>query len=139
VLKRKVLGIFSLSVQLLKSFGVVCEFLGVDIGSDYLSIASKWLHEKKNCDVNIISTVALRGIWLTRSDLIFHDQAWLDVKTVLKRMLRLTLEWSITFKDMIKLEMERWSSFLMRLIQEPLRIASKRRLCGGGGGGHNLS
>jgi hypothetical protein len=36
----------------------VCEFLGFSIGSDYLSIASKWLHEKKlwckyhlDCDV----------------------------------------------------------------------------------------
>jgi hypothetical protein len=62
------------------------------------------LQEKKNCDVNIISTVVLRGIWLTRNDLIFHNQVWLDVKTILRRMLRLIMEWSITFKDMIKVE-----------------------------------
>jgi hypothetical protein len=102
--------------------GVVCEFLGFVIGVDYLCIASKWLHEKRNCDVNIISTVTLRGIWLTRNDLVFHNQVWLGVKTVLKKMLRLTLEWSITFKDLIKPKMGMWSSFLMRLIQEPLRI-----------------
>jgi hypothetical protein len=103
-------------------WGYVCEFVGFVIGVDYLSIASKWLHEKRNCDVNIISTVTLRGIWLTRNDLVFHNQVWLDVKTVMRKMLRLTLEWSITFKDLIKPKMERWSSFLMRLIQEPLRI-----------------
>jgi hypothetical protein len=40
----------------------VGEFLGFRIGEDYLSVASKWLHEKKFCSVNIISTVVLRGI-----------------------------------------------------------------------------
>jgi hypothetical protein len=41
---------------------VVSEFLGYSIGEDYLSLASKWVHEKKFCSVNIISTVALSGI-----------------------------------------------------------------------------
>jgi hypothetical protein len=86
-------------------WGYVCEFLGFVIGVDYLSIASKWLHEKRNCDVNIVSSVTLRGIWLTRNDLVFHNQVWLDVKTVLKKILRLTLEWSITFKDLIRPKM----------------------------------
>jgi hypothetical protein len=105
-------------------WGYVTEFLGVDFGKDYLSIATKWLQEKKNCDVNIISTVVLRGIWLTRNDLIFHNQVCLDVKTILRRMFRLIMEWSITFKDMIKSKMERWSSFLIKLIQGPLRITN---------------
>jgi hypothetical protein len=82
----------------------VCEFLGFSIGSDYLSIASKWLHEKKFCGVNIISTVTLRGIWLMRNDLIFHNQGWSEVKTILRRMLRLTIEWSISFKDLNKVK-----------------------------------
>jgi hypothetical protein len=105
-------------------WGYVSEFVGFDFGKEYLSIATKWLQEKKNCDVNIISTVALRGIWLTMNDLIFHNQVWLDVKTIWRRMLRLTVEWSITFKDMIMPKMEKWSSFLMKLIQESLRIAN---------------
>jgi hypothetical protein len=30
----------------------VCENLGMNIGSDYLSVASKWLHKDKNYCVN---------------------------------------------------------------------------------------
>jgi hypothetical protein len=101
----------------------VCEFLGLSIGEDYISVASKWLHENKFYTVNIISTVALRGIWLTRNDFNFHKQGWLDVKTILKRMLTLTMEWSISFKELNNVEMEKWSSFLVKLIQEPLMIA----------------
>jgi hypothetical protein len=68
--------------------------------------------------------VALRGIWLIRNDFIFHKQDWLHVKTILRRMLRLTPEWKITFKESSKVEMERWSSFLVKVIQEPLMIAT---------------
>jgi hypothetical protein len=49
----------------------VCEFLGFSI-EDYMSVASKWL---------------------TRNDFNFHKQDYLDVKIILKRMLRLTMEY----------------------------------------------
>jgi hypothetical protein len=42
-----------------------------------------------------------------RNDLIFHNQGWTEVKTILRRMLRLTIEWSISFKDLNKVEMEK--------------------------------
>jgi hypothetical protein len=99
----------------------MCEFLGFSIGEDYMSATSKWLHEKKFYSVNIL-TVALGGIWLIRNDIIFHKQGWLDIKTILKRMLRLTMEWSISFKELNKVELEKWSSFLVKLLQEPLMI-----------------
>jgi hypothetical protein len=43
---------------------------------------------------------------LIRNDLIFHKQVWVDVKMVLRRMLRLTMEWQITFKESRREEME---------------------------------
>jgi hypothetical protein len=57
----------------------------------YLSVTSKWLQKEKFYNVNIISTVVLRGIWLIRNDFIFNKQVWSDVKLIL-RMLRLTME-----------------------------------------------
>jgi hypothetical protein len=65
--KESIMHLFFECVVAKVIWGYVGEFLGVDIGKDYLLIATKWLQEKRNCDVNIISTVALRGIWLTRS------------------------------------------------------------------------
>jgi hypothetical protein len=40
----------------------------------------------------------------------------------LKRMLRLTLEWSVAFKDLTKVTMEEWSSFLANWIQDRKRM-----------------
>jgi hypothetical protein len=64
----------------------VNEFLGMSIGSDYMSVAVKWLDKKKYDVVNIISTALLRGIWLTRNDFVFNNQGCSDVKLVLRRI-----------------------------------------------------
>jgi hypothetical protein len=40
----------------------VRELLGIKIGGDYISIASKWLHKEKFYCVNVISAVVLRSI-----------------------------------------------------------------------------
>jgi hypothetical protein len=37
----------------------VRDFLGIDIGSDYVSVADKWLHREKNYVANTISTAVL--------------------------------------------------------------------------------
>jgi hypothetical protein len=57
-----------------------CEFLGLEIGADYISVASKWLSKKNFALVNVISTAVLRAVWLTRNDFIFNHQAWSSVK-----------------------------------------------------------
>jgi hypothetical protein len=71
-----------------------CEFLGFDIGADFLSVAGKWLNKGKFCVENMISTVVLRGIWLVRNDFVFHQhqQVWSDVKLILRRILKLSWE-----------------------------------------------
>jgi hypothetical protein len=38
----------------------VSEFLGYELGSNYISVASKWLQKEKYYCVNIISTAVLR-------------------------------------------------------------------------------
>jgi hypothetical protein len=49
----------------------VCEFLGVEIGSDFISVASRWISKQKCYVINIISTAVLRGLWLIRNDFVF--------------------------------------------------------------------
>jgi hypothetical protein len=79
--------------------GLVGELLGSGIGADYISVAAKWLQKEKLCGTNIITRVVLRSAWLIRNDFIFNKQVWVDVKMILRRMLRLTLEWQNTFKE----------------------------------------
>jgi hypothetical protein len=52
----------------------VRKFMGIDICSDYVSIASKWLQKEKCYVTNFVSIAALRGIWLMRNDFIFNNQ-----------------------------------------------------------------
>jgi hypothetical protein len=65
---------FSECVVATEVWSYVCLFLGIDIGKDYLSVASRWLSKEKCYCVNIISTVAMRAVWLTRNNFIFHKQ-----------------------------------------------------------------
>jgi hypothetical protein len=69
---------------------MVFEFVNMDMGDSYISVASKWMSTEKHYYINIITTAVQRGLWLTRNDSVFQRQEWLDVKTVLRRVLRLT-------------------------------------------------
>jgi hypothetical protein len=102
----------------------VNDFLQMEIGDSYISVASKWLHREKFYIANIITSAVLRGLWLTRNYHVFQNQVSLDVKTVLRRILRLTVEWKPIFKKEKTEEMKRWSYFLVELIQGSLRIGN---------------
>jgi hypothetical protein len=104
------------------TWAYVYEFLGIDICADFISVATRWISKQKSYVVNIISTTVLRGLWLTRNDFVFEKQGWRDVKTVLRRILKLTLEWEPICKESKLEEMRKWSSFLVQAIQEPLKI-----------------
>jgi hypothetical protein len=103
-------------------WGFVSEFLGFDIGTNYISVASRWLLKNKCYVVNVISTAVLRGIWLIRNDMIFNKQDWTGIKAVLRRVYRLSMEWKIIIKEVKMGEMETWLYFLDQLIQKPLKI-----------------
>jgi hypothetical protein len=99
-----------------------CEFMGMSIGSDYVSIPTRWLNKKRYDAVNIISTVVLRGIWLTQNDFVFNNQSWSVVKLVLRRIWKLSVEWQILCKDSTMETMKKWLIFLEQQFREPMRI-----------------
>jgi hypothetical protein len=70
----------------------VSEFLGFDIGQDYISVASRWIYKEKFYCVNIITTTVLRSLWLVRNDMVFNKQVWLDVGCCLKMALKISME-----------------------------------------------
>jgi hypothetical protein len=102
----------------------VCEFIGFDIGKDLISVAEKWLHKEKFYVVNMISSAVMRGIWLVRNDFVFNQQDWLDVKMVLKKILRLSWGWKVLCKEVNLVKMMSWLSFLELQMKEPLKITN---------------
>jgi hypothetical protein len=106
-----------------KPFGkMMSGILGYELGGDYLSVASKWIHKNRCYGVNIFTFAVLRGIWLTRNRMTFDNQVWLDVKVVLRKILFLIMEWRVIYKEDKMQEMMAWLSSLEELIQAPLRI-----------------
>jgi hypothetical protein len=102
----------------------VSAHLSFGIGSDYLSIASKWLHKDKFYCVNIVSTAVLRGMWLTRNDFVFKKQGWGDVKLIWRGILNMSMEWRPIYKESKIEMMMSWLSFLEKLIRAPLQIGN---------------
>jgi hypothetical protein len=94
----------------------------MEIGFDYSSVGVKWLSVEKYYNANVISSAVMRGLWLTRNNFMFDNQVWSDVRMVLKKIWKLSIEWSIICKSDKMVEMMSWLSFLERSIQEPLRV-----------------
>jgi hypothetical protein len=55
-------------------WGYAYEFLGFEVGTNYMSVASKWISRERFYVANIISAAVLRGMWLTRNDFVFKNQ-----------------------------------------------------------------
>jgi hypothetical protein len=98
--------------------------LGLNIGADYISVASKWLSRDKFYVVNTISATVLRGIWLTRNKFVFQNQVWADVKMVMGKVLALTVKWRPICKAVKVESMKSWCTFLEQQIREPLMITN---------------
>jgi hypothetical protein len=71
-------------------------------------------------ECNILSV--LRSIWLVRNDIIFRKQVWSSVKCILRKAMKILLDWEIIYKESNKVEMKKWLSCLEQLIRKPLRI-----------------
>jgi hypothetical protein len=54
--------------------------------------------------------------------MIFLKQDWRDVKDVIRKILRLSLEWKLLCREQNLEMMESWCSFMEKLIREPLKI-----------------
>ena len=53
---------------------VVSSMLGVDVGSDFESVARWWLSNKKNYVINIVCIAALWALWKVRNELCFQGK-----------------------------------------------------------------
>jgi hypothetical protein len=101
---------------------LIGSIVGCEVGSDYLSVASRWIHKKKCYGINIFTTAVLRGVWLIRNEMVFNNQVWSDVRSILRRILQLIMEWKPIFKEENLEEMMNWLCSLEKLIHKPLQI-----------------
>jgi hypothetical protein len=60
----------------------------------------------------ISSQLQLIGIWLTRCNFVFNKHVWSDVKFILRRIWKLSLERKAIYKDSEIEKMIKWLPFL---------------------------
>jgi hypothetical protein len=67
----------------------ISDFLGMEIGSDYISVASKWLSEEKSYTTNVISSTVMRGfdgnksLYLVFVGVVFFKASWTAFRAVM--------------------------------------------------------
>jgi hypothetical protein len=105
------------------------EFLGMEIGFDYSSVAVKWLSAEIFYIANVISSAVMRGLWLIRNDFVFNNQVWSDVRIVLKKIWKLSMEWSIICKSFKMVEIRSWLFFPGEIDTRAIEDNKRLKLC----------
>jgi hypothetical protein len=92
----------------------VQEIFGVKV-NDYLSLASKWLCNKRFEVFNVVSYVVIWSIWNNRNPLVFNRKTWLSIKHVWRLILSYLMTSQMPFKN---LEWEHVKSYNISLVKK---------------------
>jgi hypothetical protein len=68
--------------------------------SNFESIATRWLCNKKFMHFNVVSSAVMWGLWLNRHNLVFNKTTWVNMKQVLRPVFFLLRDWKKPFKDL---------------------------------------
>jgi hypothetical protein len=74
---------------------VVSDVLGYDIGSDYESVAKKWLCNTKFGVANVISSPVCWGLWKLRNVLCSQGVPWCSMKKLWGMVIPMLKCWSV--------------------------------------------
>jgi hypothetical protein len=76
----------------------ISEITGVDIQSDFESMARMWLSEKRFGCLNVCTSAVLWALWKIRNDLCFHGVCWMGISRVYGRCAGILKNWSLVNK-----------------------------------------
>jgi hypothetical protein len=62
------------------------QVFGISV-SNFESIASKWLCNKRFLHFNLVSSTTLWGLWINRNNRIFNKVTWINIKHVWRQVL----------------------------------------------------
>lgn len=90
--------------------------------NDFISLASKWLCNKKFLQLNVVTSAILWGIWNNRNSIVFNRKKWLNLKQVWHLILGYLRNWKIPFKDQDWALVDAYMAFLAKKLQAPLQL-----------------
>jgi hypothetical protein len=77
----------------------VFKIFDIDV-TDFESVASKWLCNKKFLHFNLVSSVVIWTLWINRNNLLFNKTTWLNINQVWCLSLSFQKDWKVPFKDL---------------------------------------
>ena len=80
-------------------WGMVFEVFGI-IVTNFESIATRWLCNKRFLHFNVATSAVLWGIWNNRNSLVFNRNSWISMKQVWRLVLTYLKNWQKPFKDL---------------------------------------
>lgn len=83
----------------------ISEHFGIQVGTNYESIARFQISHNKNSALNTVCSVALWCLWKYRHSRIFKTTQWLSIKQVWRNFLKTVKFWSILSPEQSKLRM----------------------------------
>ena len=101
---------------------VISDICGVQVGSDFESVARWWLNSK-NPALNVVCVAVLWALWKLRNEMCFQGKTWPGVKDVWRRVAVDLEQWKVLSKDAVSQLLARNALLLNKKRGELLRIA----------------
>ena len=97
----------------------ICDFLNVNIGKDFESVAALWLANKKHLITNIVSFAVLWVLWKLRNLLCFQGVSRNGLKKVMSMTGRMLRGWLPMFKPIVQEKVE----FIIQQVEHEASLA----------------
>ena len=90
--------------------------------TDFYSLASKWLCNRRYMQLNVVSSVVLWTVWNNRNNIVFNRKSFINLKQVWSLALTYLRNWKVPYKDSDWEIVDSFAALLRRRLQSPLEL-----------------
>jgi hypothetical protein len=75
-------------------WSILSEILNGQVGTDFVSVGTMWISNRKFIVENIFCAAALWGLWKLRNNMCFQGTLWVDVRVLILKVTAMLHNWS---------------------------------------------
>jgi hypothetical protein len=91
---------------------IISEVTGIQVGTDFESVAKHWLDDRKFRVLNTCTSAVLWALWKIRDGMCFQGLQRSRMKLVLGRCARMLMNWKLLLKEEEAAKLEGWAANL---------------------------
>ena len=103
----------------------VSDIFGVQIGSNFESVARWWVSNKRNCVLNTVGAALLWNLWKLRNEICFLGKLWKDERVALNKIAQALKSWRPLYKAGHEEEYNRAINRIAEKSLQPLRLTAR--------------